>query len=144
MQFAVRDLPIYAILHYMHWLLRVAVVIAGNAFGLWLAYLWVPGFVVTTDIPKLVLVALVLALLNAILKPILTLVFGPIIILTLGLGIIVVNAAILLILRFLSDNLAFLHGSITMDGIPALIYATLILSTINFIIHLATKPSQAF
>jgi hypothetical protein len=31
-----------------------------------------------------------------------------------------------------------------MDGIPALIYATLILSTINFIIHLATKPSQAF
>jgi len=122
----------------MRWLLRIIVIIAGNAFGLWLAYLCVPGFVVTTDPFKLVLVALILVLLNAILKPILTLVFGPIIILTLGLGIIVVNAAILLILQFLGNNLDILRGSISIQSIPALIYTTLILSAINFVVHLAT------
>ena len=128
----------------MRWLFKIIIIIAGNAFGLWLVNNYVPGFVVNATLPKIILIALILAVLNAILKPILTLIFGPIIILTLGLGIIVVNAAILLILKFLSDNLAFLHGSITIDGIPALIYATFILSAINFIIHLATKPSQAF
>lgn len=124
----------------MRWLFRIIIIIAGNALGLWLAYLYVPGFVVTTDLLKLVLIALILALLNAILKPILTLIFGPIIVLTLGLGIIVVNAAILLILQFLGNNLDILRGSLSIQSIPALIYATLILSAINFVIHLATKP----
>lgn len=124
----------------MRWLFRIIVIIAGNAFGLWLAYLYVPGFVVTTDLLKLALIALILALLNAVLKPVLTLIFGPIIVLTLGLGIIVVNAAILLVLQFLGNNLDILRGSLSIQSIPALIYATLILSAINFVIHLATKP----
>jgi putative membrane protein len=123
----------------MRWLLKIIIIIAGNAFGLWLAYLYVPGFVVTTDPVKLVLVALTLVLLNAILKPILTLIFGPVIILTLGLGIIVVNAAILLILQFLGSHLTILSGSISIQSIPALIYATLILGAVNFIAHLVTK-----
>ena len=123
----------------MRWLLKIIIIIAGNALGLWLAYLYVPGFVVTTDPVKLILIALVLVLLNAILKPILTLIFGPIIILTLGLGIIVVNAAILLILQFLGSYLTILSGSISIQGIPALIYATLILGAVNFIAHLVTK-----
>lgn len=122
----------------MHWLGKIIIIIVGNALGLWLAYLWIPGFVLATAIPQLILIALLLAILNAVLKPILTLIFGPIIILTLGLGVIIVNAAILLILQFLSNNLDFLRGSITIQTIPALIYATLILSIINFIAHLAT------
>lgn len=121
---------------HMRWLLKIVILIAGNAFGLWLAYLCVPGFVVSTDPFKLVLIALVLVLLNAILKPVLTLIFGPIIILTLGLGIIVVNAAILLVLQFFGNHLTILSGGINIDGIPALIFATLILSAINFVVHL--------
>jgi len=125
----------------MHWLFRVAIIIAGNVLGLWLAYIYVPGFVVTTDPAKLVLIALILAVLNAVIKPILTLVFGPIIILTLGLGIIVVNAAILLILQFLGNHLTILSGGLSIPSIAALIYATLILSVINFFAHLITRPS---
>jgi len=124
----------------MHWLFRVAIIIGGNVLGLWLAYVYVPGFVVTTDPVKLVLIALILAVLNAILKPILTLIFGPIIILTLGLGIIVVNAAILLILQFLGNHLTILSGGLSIPNIAALIYATLILSVINFFAHLITRP----
>jgi len=128
----------------MRWLFKIIIIIAGNAFGLWLVNHYVSGFVVSATLPKLILIALILAVLNAVLKPILTLIFGPIIILTLGLGIIVVNAAILLILQFLSDNLAFLHGSIIIQQqnyILTLICATLILSAVNFVIHLATKPN---
>lgn len=124
----------------MRWLFRIIIIIAGNTFGLWLANHYVPGFILNATLTQIVLVALVLAILNVILKPILTLIFGPIIILTLGLGVIVVNAAILLVLQFLGNNLDILRGIISIQSIPALIYATLILGVTNFVIHLATKP----
>ena len=119
----------------MHWLLKVLVVIAGNAFALWLANQFVPGFVLTANILQLALIGFILALLNWILKPILTLVLGPIIILTLGLGLIIVNAIILELLSFSASHIDFLSGSITIANIPALIFATLIISAVNFVIH---------
>jgi putative membrane protein len=108
--------------------------------ALWVANQFVPGFAVNAIInwnwPQLILLALILALLNWIVKPILTLVLGPIIILTLGLGLIVVNAIILYVLPILANHLDFLRGSITIQTIPALIIATLVVSIVNFLIHL--------
>ncbi len=121
----------------MHWLARLAIIVGGNALALWMAYLWVPGFVLSGNWITLVLIALVFAVLNFLLKPILTLVLGPVIILTLGLGVLVVNAIILYILPIVADHIDFLHGSIIIQSIPALFFATLIVSIINFIIHLA-------
>jgi putative membrane protein len=126
----------YVTIIHMHWLFKICLIIAGNAFALWLANLWVPGFVVTTSIPKLILLAFILALLNFILKPILKLIFGPIIILTLGLGLIIVNAAILLMVQYLGNSLDILSGSLSIQGIPALVYSTLIVSAVNFIVHI--------
>ena len=122
----------------MHWLIKLVLVIGGNAFALWLANRWISGFVLTTPILGLILLGLTLTILNFILKPILTLALGPIIIITLGLGLIVVNAIILWFAAYLSNlpQLDFIHGSITIQSIPALILATLIISVVNFIIHL--------
>jgi putative membrane protein len=122
----------------MHWLFKLALGIAGNAFALWLADRWVPGFALTAPILGLILIATTFTVLNFILKPILTLALGPIIILTLGLGAIAVNAFILWFAAYLSrlPQLDFIHGSITIQNIPALILATLIVSAVNFIIHL--------
>jgi putative membrane protein len=121
----------------MHWLLKFAIIVAGNGLALWLAWLYVPGFELNTpNWIQFALVALVLALLNGLLKPILTLVLGPIIVLTLGIGILVVNALILWILPLLLNYIDFLRGSIIIQDIPALIYATLIISVVNFVIHL--------
>ena len=78
-----------------------------------------------------------LAVLNFLLKPMLTLVLGPIIILTLGLGVLIVNALILYLLPIVTDHIDFLHGSIIIQNIPALFFATLIVSILNFIIHVA-------
>lgn len=120
----------------MHWLLKVLIIILGNALALWLANHFVPGFALSANILQLIVIGLILALLNAVLKPVLTLALGPIIVLTLGLGLIVVNAVILEVLSILANHLDFLQGSITIQSIPALIFATLIISVVNFVIHL--------
>jgi putative membrane protein len=122
----------------MHWLARIVLVILGNSFALWLANQYVPGFVLNATWVQLVIIALVLSLLNFILKPIFTLILGPIIILTLGLGVLIVNAIIIYLLPILADHLDFLNGSIKIQTIPALLLTTLIASVINFIIHLVT------
>ena len=123
----------------MHWIAKLVLVTAGNAFALWLANQYVAGFVLRAPTAGLILLGLVLAILNFLLKPILTLILGPIIILTLGLGLIIVNAIILWIAAYLSrlPQLDFIHGSITIQSIPALILATLVVSIVNFIIHVA-------
>jgi len=122
----------------MHWLVKLVIVTAANAFALWLANRWVAGFVLTSPLLGLILLALTLTILNFLLKPILTLVLGPIIILTLGLGLIIVNALILWFAAYLSHlpQLDFIHGSITIQTIPALIIATLVVSAVNFIVHI--------
>jgi putative membrane protein len=121
----------------MHWIIKTILIILGNALALWLANQYVPGFILSTNWVQLILIALILALLNAILKPILTLILGPIIVLTLGLGIIIVNALILWLLPILANHVDFLRGSVNIQTILALIFATLIVSVINFVIHVA-------
>ena len=121
----------------MHWFARLVIVVGGNALALWIANSYVPGFVLNGNWITLILIALVLAALNFLLKPILTLILGPIIILTLGLGVLVVNAIILYLLPIVASHIDFLHGSIIIQNIPALFFATLIISIINFIIHVA-------
>ena len=117
--------------------MRLIVIVGGNALALWVAYLYVPGFVLSTNWVTLLLIALTLAILNFLLKPILTLILGPVIILTLGLGVLVVNGIILYLLPIIADHIDILHGSIIIQNIPALFFATLIVSIINFVIHLA-------
>lgn len=116
----------------MKLLAKIIVAIIANAVALYIAATYVPGFVLTGDLPTLAIVALVLTALNFFLKPILTLFFGPVIIITLGLGLIIVNAIILKILDILSQNL-------TIQTIPALVVATIIIGAVNFIFHLATN-----
>ena len=122
----------------MRGILKFAVVVAGNALALWIAWLYVPGFELnTTNWIQLALIGLILSLLNGLLKPILRLILGPIIILTLGIGLLVVNGLILYLLPIIVNYIDFLRGSIIIQDIPALVYSTLIVTVINFIIHIA-------
>ena len=121
----------------MHWLARLVIIVGGNVLALWIANRYVPGFVLENNWLVIVEIAVVLAILNFLLKPILTLVLGPIIVLTLGLGVVIVNALILWLLPFITNRIDFLRGSITIQTIPALFFATLIIGAINFVIHIA-------
>lgn len=115
----------------MKWLAKIIVAIIANALGLWVANAYIPGFVIAGGLQELLVLSFVLAVLNFLLKPILKLIFGPVIVLTLGVGLIIVNAIVLYILDVLSKNL-------TIETIPALIYGTILLGIINFVFHLAS------
>lgn len=77
-----------------------------NALALWAAASFVDGIQLTDDVGGVVVVALVFGVVNAILKPILTLISFPFLIATLGLFALVVNAALLMITARLTDGLA--------------------------------------
>lgn len=66
------------------------------AFGLWLATLWIDGF--TIDEPaNLLIAAVVLGLVNAVVRPILIVLTLPISVVTLGLFLLVINASMILL-----------------------------------------------
>ncbi|MDO8536770.1 MAG: phage holin family protein [bacterium] len=113
----------------MKLLFKIIFAVLINAVALWAAAKYIPGFKLTSDWKQIVILAAILMVLNFVLKPILKLVFGPIIVLTLGLGLIVVNALILYVLDIYSLN-------ITIETIPALIYSTILIGIINFLFHL--------
>lgn len=60
-----------------------------------LASSWMIDAIQAESTPTLIVVALVLALLNAVIKPILVLMTLPFVILTMGLGILLINAVLL-------------------------------------------------
>lgn len=108
---------------------KIVVAVLVNALGLWAAAKYIPGFSVGGGYEGLFVLAAILTVLNFTLKPVLKLLFGPIIILTLGLGLVVVNALVLYALDRFSTNL-------TIDTIPALVYGSLVIGAVNFIFHL--------
>jgi len=118
----------------MRSLAHLIILIAINALALWAATTYIPGFNFEPLEPvSLAQLAFVFVILNAVAKPILKLILGPIIILTLGLGLIAVNALVLKLLDFFFENLSI-------ETISALIWSTLLIGLVNFVFHLGTKP----
>jgi len=78
----------------LHWLL--------NAAALWIAAYLLPGLDFTGSLVDLLLVAAVFGVVNSLLRPILTVLTCPLIVLTLGLFTLVLNALMLLITGWLS------------------------------------------
>ena len=76
-----------------------------NAAALWVATQVVDGISFTGDVPGLLGVALVFGVLNALVRPILTLLSCPLIIATLGLFLLVLNALMLLLTAAVSTSL---------------------------------------
>ena len=84
-------------------MIRFIVQAVVTALGLWLAELIVPG-VSVRDLGSLILAAVLLGLVNAIVRPILVIVTFPITVITLGLFLLVVNAATIGLVAVLLDG----------------------------------------
>jgi len=116
-------------------MLRFIVRILGNALAVSLATFFVKGFDFPKDWKLLLLAGLILALFNAVLKPILKLISAPLIILTLGLFSLVINAALLwLLAQFLPE--------LKIVGFWAYFWGTLIISLINWVVAGLTKKKS--
>lgn len=92
----------------------------------------VPGFVIESFSTALI-VALVLGILNALIKPILLLLTLPINILTLGLFTFVINASLI----YLAAKIV---NGFTLSGFAPALIAALLLWLISLVVHLVIFP----
>ncbi len=103
-----------------------------NFMALLAAGYFIKEFKIAPDLLNFSLVAGVFTLINVFIRPILKLILSPVIILTFGLGIFLVNALTLYLLDVFLANIAI-------TGLKSLFYATLIISLINILIGFSAK-----
>lgn len=116
----------------MKFLSRIIAQILINALALWLVINLVPAISFQGSWLDLLIIGAIIGLLNFLVKPVLKLFLGPLIVLTLGLFTLVINAFLLWLATQIFPVLIIPLGW-------SLIWATLIFSLINLIFHLARK-----
>ena len=99
-----------------------------TAFALWAATQIVSGIAVRS-MPSLLLAALIFGLVNAVVRPVLVLLSLPLTILTLGLFMLVINAAMLGLTAALSDRF-------TVDGFLAALLGGFLIALFSWIAEL--------
>jgi putative membrane protein len=116
----------------MKFLLRLLI----NAAALWVATLIVPGVSHTGSAISLLAVALVFGLLNALLHPLLTLLSCPLLILTLGLFTLVINAVILWLTSAVSESFGI---GFHVNGFVAAFLGALVVSIVSILLSLFVR-----
>ena len=107
-----------------------------NAAALWVATRIVPGVTHSGSEASLFAVALVFGLLNALLRPLLTLLSCPLLILTLGLFTLVINAFILWLTSALSASLGI---GFHVDGFWAAFLGALVVSIVSILLSIFVR-----
>jgi putative membrane protein len=121
-----------------------------NAAALWVAIQIVPQLVFNfgNDWWKLLAVALIFALVNSYIKPIVKALSFPISMLTLGLVAFVINAAMLLLVALLSDQLklGFKVGdfppTLNADAIVGALLGAIVISVVSTLASIALTPRK--
>jgi len=108
--------------------MRALLQVVLNAVALWLASIVVPGIHYTGGLVWLLLAGLVLGLLNLLVKPVLTFLSLPLIVLTLGLFYLVINGLVLYLAAALVPHLK-------VDGCGAAIVGGLVIALFNWAVR---------
>jgi len=126
----------HGILWAMKLLSRVIFSLFSNLLAFIVAKTYITGFIITGELKQLLMVVAIFTAINILLRPVLKLLLGPIIVLSLGLGLLVINALMLYLLDYFSEN-------VTIQGIEPLAYATLIIGAVNVIISMAARRTYS-
>jgi putative membrane protein len=116
----------------LHWV--------GNAIALWVAAYLITGLDFTGDLLHLILVAAVFGLVNSLLRPLLTVLTCPLIVLTLGFFTLVINALMLMVTGWLATrwNLGF-----TVAGFWPAFWGGLVVGLVSLLLSmLAPAPKR--
>jgi len=105
---------------------RLLAKLAVIALAVWLVAYFVPGVQVQEGWTSYLLIALIFAAVNVLVKPLLKLLSFPLLLLTLGLFLIVINAAMFGLTAWLTDRLS-------VDGVGPAVIAALIISAVTWI-----------
>jgi len=116
----------------LHWLL--------NAAALWVAAWLLPGLDFQGTLLQLLMVAAVFGIVNSLLRPILTVLTCPLIVVTLGLFTLVINALMLLLTGWLSTrwDLGF-----TVTGFWAAFLGGLVVGLVSVVLSLLLPRAVA-
>jgi putative membrane protein len=106
------------------------------AAGLWLASAIVPGLEIR-GVGTLILAALLLGVVNALVRPLVVLVTLPLTILTLGLFLLVVNALMLMLVAALLD-------AFTLSGFWAALWGAIVVSATGWLASQYVGPSGRY
>ncbi len=96
------------------------------AAAVWLVAAYVPGIQVQEGVSSYLLIALIFSLVNLLVKPVLKLLSFPLLLLTLGLFLIVINAAMFGLTALLTDRL-------DVDGVGPAFIAALVISAVTWV-----------
>lgn len=113
--------------------MRFLIKIAAVALAVWVTTMIVPGIQVSGGLRNYLVIALILALINATLGTLLKILTLPLAILSLGISLLVVNTAMLLITDRLSE-------SMTITGFWSAFFGAILISIISSLItQITTK-----
>lgn len=98
-----------------------------NAVALWGAATVVSGVTLSRDFWAVLMVALIFGVVNALIKPLVTLLTLPLVILTLGLLTLVINAGMLILTAYLTRHLS-------VAGFGAAFLGALVISLVSFLL----------
>jgi len=124
----------------MSFVLRVII----NGIAIWFATLILPGLlIVGTDTPwqtvgVILLIGLVFGIVNAIVKPIVKLISLPLYILTLGLFTLVVNALMLMLTAWITEQSSW---GLRIDNFGTAVLGALVISIVSFVLSVLA-PSR--
>ncbi|WP_030172929.1 MULTISPECIES: phage holin family protein [Actinomycetes] len=109
-----------------------------NAIAIWVAAALVTGISIATDgrdtsaqVLIVLFIALVFTVVNTAIKPVVKLLSIPLLILTLGLFTLVINALMLLLTAWITDSTEF---GLSIDGFWTAVWGSVIISIVNFLL----------
>lgn len=106
--------------------------ILGNGLAIYAAHYFITGFSVAGGWKEYLLAGVLLGLLNTIVKPPIKLIAMPLIWLSLGMFLVVINALMLWLVDYAFDF-------VTIADITALVWATIVVAVVNGIISSVSK-----
>jgi putative membrane protein len=113
-----------------------------NAIAVWVAANIVPGILLTDESPvAIIVIALILGLLNATLNPLLKFLTCPFILLTLGLGALLINTLVFWMAGEIGQSLGY---GFTVEGFWSAFLGALVVSVVSVIlgVFLREEPQR--
>jgi putative membrane protein len=104
-----------------------------NAAALWVAVRYVPGIDYQGPLSGLLVVALVFGLVNAIIRPILFMLTCPLVLVTLGLFVLVLNGIMLMLTAVFSESLGI---AFTVSGIVPAVVGALVVTVVSTVLSI--------
>ena len=114
---------------------RFLLLIVANALAVLAAARFVPGVVYSYEPVSLLKIALILALVNIFIKPVLKLIFSPLILLTLGFFTIIINIFVVWLAVYFAPELLIV-------GLTAYFWTMIIVVVFNFMASTLTRSKE--